>query len=133
MKYLLFILALLPVSCGLPREVTVTDPSTGVTLAMREVGNLGGQTYAHAARTKAGTLTITTRNNMEKSFADGVTAGVAAYGMNRQAAVSLAEVGRDQAIAIGAQKADVAGQGIAAGVEKAKISADVIKTTTIPK
>lgn len=131
MKPMLTILLSLLVGCAGPKKVTVTDGS--IVMTVEQTGHVGGKDFTHVTRSKAGALAITSRSDMEGSFRDGAQSVVAGVGLYQTALTSRANDAADAAVALGAQRAGVASEGIKAGVERARIGADVIKSTNIPR
>ncbi len=121
---LLLLLPLLLVSCAGPKRITMVDGST--TITVEQAGQLGGKDFVHATKSKSGALAITTRTDEEGSFRDGAQAGLAAVGLWQAGLSNRASTASDTAVAVGAQKADVAKSAQAAAVETERIRAAAI-------
>jgi len=128
MKLILLIISLICVGCQAPSEVHLADGTV-----IKRGGQLGGKHYERYTRSADGAVSYTNRPDLEGSFRDGATAVVSAVGLYQAGLSNRATTLADAAVATGGQKAAVATEATRAGVEKARIAADVTKTITVPK
>jgi len=114
MKFQLLIILAMP-ACQTARQVTLPN---GATYA--DNGHFAGDTLVMIE--PDGTVIL--RNKMNKPFQDFLQAVGSMYGINRTAAVSMADIASDEAKRAASLKATTANNAINAEVEKLKITTD---------